>query len=157
MTPAHHKADRSIAGPLLVLLAGLACTGLLLFQLIGDLRLVFAGVPAQATVTRFFKDVQDRPRVTIRFTDEAGHEQDAQLLLPARDREQRVEGDALAIRYLPGDPSRVCLETEVHAAWPWKLAWVVLGLGVTTFGVLLTWGRWPRRPGRWRSSPDRPW
>lgn len=64
----------------------------------------------------------------------------------------KFAGDAdhtIELRYLPGNPSSVRLEGDVHPAWRWRALWVLVGLGWTGFGVLLTWGRRPIRRAAW--------
>jgi Protein of unknown function (DUF3592) len=154
MTPDDYKADSAVLGPLLILLAGAALAGVMLYRLIDDLRFLWAGVSVEATIT----GKSEERSFTLSFTDRSG---DPHIVTsspqPRGSWEKPQVGDELVICYLESNPERFCTREELRASWPWKLVWGVLGLVMTAFGVLLMWGRRPRRPKRWRSSPDRPW
>lgn len=146
MTPeSPQPSSSSAAGPLLVLLAGTAFSGVMLFFLIGQLRFVFLGVPVRARILR------DSERTRLSFLDAEGHQRESLIgLLPG-------EEGLVSIRYLPGDPERVRLEEDIHPAWLWTLMWLVLGLAVTAFGVLLMWGRRPKHTRAWGRGRPSEW
>jgi hypothetical protein len=142
----------------MVLLLGLSFTGIMFYQLIGHLRFVFASVSTEATIERKWGGgTTDGGYFALTFTDNEGREHIFEAQRPERIWERHTPGETLSVRYLTSDPQRVRFEEDVHPPWRWALVWVVLGLLFTGFGVVLTWGRRPRRPKGWRSSPDRPW
>src|SRR5262245_15101304 len=98
MTSGDPNADRSFVGPLLVLLAGLAFTGLMLFQLIDHLRFVFTGVPVQAHVVG---GKNDGRRITLRYSGEKLRDEEVDLEQPDSIWDQFRKGDDVAIRFLP--------------------------------------------------------
>jgi hypothetical protein len=145
-------------GPFMVLLLGVAFTGIMLYQLIGHLRFVFASVSTEATIERKWEGAKsDGGYFALTYTDNEGREHAFEARRPERTWENQAPGDSLSVRYLQSDPQQVRFEEDVHPAWRWALVWVVLGVMFTGFAVVLTWGRRARRPKGWRSSPDRPW
>jgi hypothetical protein len=143
---------------MLVLLLAVAFTGIMLYHLIVILRFVFASVSTEAMIERKWKDAkQDGGYFALIFTDESGQRQVFEARRPEVTWERHSPGDTLAVRYLESNPLDVRFEEDLHPAWRRGVFLVVLGLLFIGFGVVLTWGRRPRRPKGWRSSPDRPW
>ncbi len=149
MMPEDRKPNAgSSLGPFLVLAASVLFTGVMVMTFVVDLRFVFTGVQTQATIARKWRDAGDaRPSFELAFLDDQGREHILRDEPGTADR--FAEGEAVAIRYLESDPSRVRREEDVHPAWRWSAVWVMLGMALTAFGVLLTWGRRPNQRRYW--------
>lgn len=138
----------SMAGPLLVLLAGLGFTGVMAIQLGTHLHFRWHGVGSHAVIQS--KSTREKRQLTLRFEDADGRQHTIESeALPLDLWEELQEGETLSIRYLPENPEQVRPDSQVRTAWLWSGLWTSLGLAVTLFGVLLMWGRRARRPRRW--------
>ena len=137
MAQTPRTSSSSALGPSLVLLTSAAFTVTMCWFLVEDLRFVFAGVSVVAEAHR------EGDRTRLRFH---GVEDGEYSALIGRTLD---EGEEIPIRYLRGDPASVRLEEDVQPTWRWRVLWVMLGVVVTLFGVLLTWGRRPSSTRAW--------
>ena len=95
--------------------------------------------------------MREGDRTRLSFTDAEGQKRESPIgRLPA-------DADPISLRYLPGDPERVRLEEDIHPAWLWGSLWVMLGLAVMGFGVLLMWGRRPSHTRAWGRGRPSEW